>query len=236
MPYAGYAGYAYGTPPYIGAIPATLTPVDLRQGIPFMVGNDRYQVVVCADKGTQLSTPQFRSWFANGQQWGHELAGDTFIPDYFSLDENGDTVVGELQLSAREFEFRRRGNQYAASNVLIDHIVVDFIPRPTAITSETVSSSEPLGFTGHIEGYGLTEYSREVDTGEFTGTMISDSFTYQSTCGEQASDTWPNMRSVKLRVRSGVRAMSVRVVLTEIRHVEIVRVAILGEYGPTRDT
>ncbi len=235
MPYAGYAGYDYGSVPFIGGIPATITPVDLQVGIPFITGNDRYQVIVCADKGTSGSTPQFRYWFANGQQWGHELAGDTFIPDYFAVDENGDAVIGELQLTSREFEFRRRGNQYASSNVLIDHIIVDIIPRPTALTSESVSSSEPLGFTGHIESYGLTDYSRDAGMGQFSGTAISDSFTYQSTCGEQASDTWPAMRSVRLPVRMGVRSMNVRVVLREIRHVEIIRVSIVGEYGPTRD-
>ena len=68
---------------------------------------------------TTTSTPQFRYWFANGQQWGHELAGDTHIPTYWAFDENGDAVVGELQLPAREFEFRRRGNTYGASNVLV---------------------------------------------------------------------------------------------------------------------
>lgn len=232
-----YGTYSYGQYPYQGGLPATITPADLQLGIPFIAGNDRYQVVVCADRGTTSSTPQFRYWFANGQQWGHELAQDSFLPSYFSIDEDGNTVVGELRLANREFEFRRRGNAYAAANVLVDHVVVDFVPRPAAITSETVSSSEPLGFTGNIEAYGLVDYSRQVgsDPLTFSGTEVSDTFTYQSTCGEQASDTWPNMRSVKLALRFNVRAMSIRVVLTEIRHVEIVRVAVLGSYGPTRE-
>lgn len=234
----GYGAYAFGTVPYIGGIPATITPVDSQLGIPFLSGNDRYQVIVCADRGTASSTPQFRYWFANGQQWGHELAEDAFLPDYFSLDENGDTVVGELQLAPRLFEQGVKGKAGFESNVLVDKVVVDFIPRPVAITSETVGDSEPLGFTGRVEGYGQTNYLRTVDASAptFSGTAVSDEFSYVSTCGEQASDTWPNMRSVALPLRFGIRCRSVRTVLTEIRHVEIVRVALLGSVETSRET
>ena len=234
----GYAAYAYGTVPYIGGIPATITPADLQVGIPFIAGNDRYQVIVCADRGTSASTPQFRYWFANGQQWGHELAEDAYLPDYFSLDEDGETVVGELQLAPRLFEGSTRGKAGYDANVLVDKVVVDFIPRPVEITSETVSDAEPLGFTGHIEGYGVTQYNRTVDEDlpTFSGTAVSDEFTYQSTCGEQSADTWPNMRSVSLPVRFSQRCRSIRVVLTDIRHVEIVRVAALGSITESRET
>lgn len=234
----GYGAHAFGTIPYFGGIPATITPDDLQLGIPFMVGNDRYQVVVCADKGTASSSPQFRYWFASGQQWGHELAGDTRIPRYYATDENGDAVVGELQLAPRDFEYiRTSGNRRYVSDVLVDKIVVDFVPRPTALTSETVVSSEPLGFTGHVEGYGVTEYLREDGTSmTFSGTAVSDSFTFQSSCGEQASDVWPAVRSVALPVRFNQRCRNVRVVLTEIRHVEILRVALFGDLGPIRET
>lgn len=237
MPSNAYAAYPFGTVPYIGGLPATITPIDLQVGIPFMTGNDRYQVVVCADRGTSTSTPRFRYWYANGPLWGHELADDTLIPKYFALDEDGVTVTGELQLAGREFEFRRRGNTYSSSDVLVDHVIVDFIPRPTDVNSETVSSSEPLGFSGRVEGYGLKDALRTVSatTPTFSGTFVSDTFTFKSTCGEQASDTWPNMRTARLPVRFNVRSMNIRVILTDITHCEIVRVAVLGEYGPTRD-
>ncbi len=233
----GYAAYAYGTVPYIGGIPATITPADLQVGIPFMAGNDRYEVVVCADRGTSSSTPQFRYWYANGPTWGHELAGDTLIPHYYALDEDGTPVVGELQMSPRLFE-QGRNNRFSANDVLVDSVLVDFIPRPSAATSETVSDSQTIGFTARVEGYGLTDYTRVVDTDPATtsGTAVSSSVTYATTAGEQASDTWPNMRSVKLPLRFQVRCRSIRAVLTDITLCEIVRVVVLGSSSPTRET
>lgn len=37
--------------------------------IRYLVGNDRYQVVVLANEGTSTTPPEFRYWFAGPPDW-----------------------------------------------------------------------------------------------------------------------------------------------------------------------
>lgn len=49
-------------------------PISATSDIPFLVGNDRYQVVALAKQGTSTVAPEFRYWYAGPAEWDSSLA------------------------------------------------------------------------------------------------------------------------------------------------------------------
>lgn len=232
-----YAAYAYGTVGYEGTLPLGVTPADSQLGIPFIAGNDRYQVVVCADRGTSAAIPSFRYWYAGAPLWNEELSGDSRFPHYYGVDENGASVSGELQLTDRTFDFIRQTRRFV-SDVTVDMIEVSYIPRPSGL-GESIAGGTTIGFTGRVEGYGVNNYRRMTTTSAsavvFSGVAVSDSFTFRSTASEQASNHWPEVHTTVLPVRLSQRVRTFRLILTDITLCEIVRVTLLGDLGPIRE-
>lgn len=228
-----YGTFAYGQGRYAGTVPAVIKPSRSIVGIPFMVANDRYQVVACPDGGTASSKPKFRYWYAGPPLWDMDLAADTHYPKFHSLDELSVATVGELQLPPRTFEYVLRARQFIGE-AIVQAIMVDYEPRPTALT-ESLSNQQQIGFSGKVLGYGVTDYDRDVGGGVMSGIAISDTFDFTDVVGQQASDTWPNIRSAFMPIRMNQRVRSMRVVFTNIRLVKLLRVTLLGDLGNIRE-
>ena len=88
----------------------------------------------------------------------------------------------------------------------------------------------------HVGTFTRTGRTTTTSATVFTGTAKSGTYTYMSTVAEEDWDVWPPIRSVKLPVRFGVRCRSIRAILTDIQHCEIVRIAIMGDLTGTRET
>lgn len=200
--------------------------------IPFLQANDRYQVVAVSKRGTATTTTEFRYWYANEPGWGDRLTSTTALPSVFTTDEFSEYVAGTLEFPFKELK--------VGSEAKIEGVLVEFIPRPAAISEATVLQDYTLGFSLRVEGHGVPDISRTVSTttaySVSTGTLVSPTVTYSSTAAEQAYDTWPNVRTVVLPARGLNRVRSMRVVFSDIHLCAIRRVQILGEIVPARWT
>lgn len=209
--------------PISGFRPATVIPSVESRGIPFIVGNDRYQIVCCADTGTASSAPEFRYWYAGVPAWGEVLAGDVRVPVFYAADEDGDPVLGSLESSYKELD--------PNINELVGSVLVEFTPHPTAV--EPGLGDETVGFTVKVEGFGLPDYAK-YDGGMASGTVVSNSYTFAESSGTQASDLWPNLRTVRCPVRLNIRVTHARVIFTDISLCEINEFHLIGQQGPGR--
>ncbi len=187
--------------------------------VPFVVGTDRYQLVVCARQGTSSTAPEFRYWYAGPPSWSEFMAGDTFYPNFHTLDESDYYTPGSVELSVKAWKVNQE--------VAIEGVLVEFTPRPSAL-NEAITDAYPLGFSAFVEGYGVADYSRVVSGSQSSGITKSAVCTFASTVAEQASVEWPNIRTAYLPCRLNQKVRSARVILTDIHLVEIVRVELMG--------
>lgn len=208
----------------LGALPP------LQSDVPFLVSNDRYQVVAVPYRGTTTTTPEFRYWYANAPNWDDLLNGDTHSPLVFGLDEWGYYTPGVLELPYKDLKVPQEAH--------VKGIVIEFVPHPATITSDLDGAFVPtglaqsVGFSGRVEGHGVIDWERIVSTtstfSTTSGTAVSDTFSYASTVGAGADDTWPNVRAVKLPVRLQARVRAVRVIFTDVHLCRIRRVHVIG--------
>ena len=222
-----YGGGAYGTFPYGGYIPANIIPTRNVSGITFLVSNDRYQVVACSFGGTLSTPPEFRYWYAGPAPWAESIAQDSFIPPYYSEDEDGLIPVGSLELPFRSFSKGQEGE--------IAGVTVEFVPRPSAITDDTITSGADVTFSVHVEASGVRGRTSDAEGTTTTGMLVSDTFNFSEEADVQASDIWPNIRTVWYPTRIQTRCTAARVVLTNIRLCEILSVNLTGKTLPGRD-
>lgn len=221
-----YGGGAYGVMPYGGYISATIIPTRNVSGIIFLTSNDRYQVVACSYGGTLDTPPEFRYWYAGPAPWAEDLAADGYIPPYYSEDEDGVIPTGSLELPFRKFQQGREGE--------IQGVTVEFVPRPTALTGDTVTSGANVGFTVSVEAQGVRDYT--AGTGASTiGMLASDTFTFSEEVSEQGSSIWPNVRTEWFPCRISNRCKAARVVIEDIALCQIVGVHLVGSTLSGRD-
>lgn len=215
-----YGGAAYGVVPYGGTISASIIPTRNVSGILFLTSNDRYQVVACSYGGTLDVAPEFRYWYAAPPSWAEELNNDSFLPPYYSEDEDGTIPTGSLELPFRKLK--------SPQEMIVKGVVVEFIPRPSSITSDTVSDSATLGFSVKVEGQGTPDYERAV-TGGNTGIIVSNTETFSESVTTQPAEPWPNIRTEWFPCRIQQRCRAARVVLTDVKLVQIVSVQLIGD-------
>jgi hypothetical protein len=219
-----YGSTRYGAQPYGGLSPATIIPTRNVSGITFLTSNDRYQVVACSYGGTLDTPPEFRYWYAAPAPWAEELNQDEYLPPYHTADEDGTTPAGTLELPYRRI---KSPQEMTASGV-----VVEFIPRPTAI-AETLDSMTVLGFSVQIEGQGVADYTRAGAGALTSGVTRSDILTFAEDTTDQESSTWPNIRTVYLPCRIRDRLRAARVLVTDITLCEILSVQLIGKTDHT---
>lgn len=215
----------YASLPYAGFARTIITPSQDQIGVPFLHGNDRYQVVVCADSGTGSSVPSWRYWNASGAPWGEVIALDQNSPQFYATDENGLAVQAEIEFPLREI----KTNQ----NLLVSGVLVEFTPQPLAL-EPGIDPMAAVTFTVRVEGYGLPDFER-TDSGRKTGVVVSEPLTFTETIVLEPSDPWPNTRTEFLPCRLNVRLRAARIVITEMSLCEINRVTLMGVVGPQRN-
>jgi hypothetical protein len=221
-----YGGAAYGTLPYGGYIPANIIPTRNVSGITFLTSNDRYQVVACSYGGSLSTPPEFRYWYAGPAPWAESLGDDDYIPPFYSEDEDGLLPVGSLELPFRKFSQGQEGE--------ITGVTVEFVPRPSSITHDTVTSGQDVTFTVTVEAQGVRGYTSGTGI-TTTGMTSSESFSFAEDAAEQGSTMWPNLRTVFYPTRVQTRCRSARVVVTDVRLCEIVSVSLTGKTLSGRD-
>lgn len=225
LPYA-YGLNAYGQGRYGGDHPVVLIPSVERRGIPYITGNDRYQIVCCTDTGTTGSPPLFRYWYAGPPMWDEALTHDPALPPFFALTESNAAPLGSLETSFEPVHLYRSTVVHDAT---LDGLIVEFIPMPASI--ESISAT--VGFTAHIEGITFAGYTHEQGS-TVSGLTVSNSFTFSETVTLQAGDPWPNVRSVFCPLRMDIRVSKARAVLTDISLCEITTVRLLGTVEESR--
>ena len=215
-----YGGSRFGRVPFGGDSPATIIPTRNTSGITFLTSNDRYQVIACSYGGSLSTPPEFRYWNATPPAWAEELANDDYIPPFYSADEDMVVPVGSLELPFRRLK--------APQEMLVKGVLVEFVPRPSSITSETIGSTTTCGFTVFVEGQAVPDYERDV-TGGTSGMVQSSVQSFSELAGEQPDSPWPNIRTVTLHTRIQQRLLAARVVIQNIKLVEIMSVALVGD-------
>jgi len=229
-----YGAFRYAGAPYAGASPVTIVPSQSDIGVPFLVGNDRYQVVVCSDSGTSASAPSFRYWYAGGAPWGEKLVQDANNPQFYTTDENGAAVSGSIEFPFRELRlYRRTGFQSRTEQV--DGVLIQFTPQPYSIESG-INPTTTVGFDVHVEGIGGVNYARVLSSGSYTGVSVSDTFSFTEAISLQPDSPWPNTREVYIPVRMQDRFRAGRIVITNIKLCEINRAELLGTITEARET
>lgn len=196
----------------------------LASDVPYLTSNDRYEIALCADRGTSTTDPEFRHWYAGPPLWGEAVAGDASYPTQYTLDENSLYTPGSLELPFQDFK---------GKEATIQGVYVEFNTRPSSI-SESIASTYPIGFTASVQGYGVPNYSRTTTNSLTTGVHTSTTVTYTASAGYQADEPWPNTRGAFLPIRMDQRVKKARVTLTDIHLVEIVNVQLIGDIHPPR--
>jgi hypothetical protein len=215
-----YGGDAYGVIAYGGLSPASVIPTRNVSGIMFITSNDRYQVVTCSYGGSLDVAPEFRYWYAAPPSWAEELNNDSFLPPYYSQDEDGAIPTASLELPFRKLK--------APQELLVKGVVVEFIPRPSSLTSDTVADAATLGFSVQVEGQATPDYERAVSGGN-TGIVVSETLSFSESVTTQPSEPWPNIRTEWFPCRIQQRCRAARVVLTNVKLVEILSVQLIGD-------
>ena len=221
-----FGGSRFGRVPFGGDGPATVIPTRNVSGIIFLTSNDRYQVVSCSYGGSLTTPPEFRYWYSGPAPWAEDLAMDGYIPPYYSEDEDGTIPIGSLELPFRKFSQGQEGE--------IQGVTVEFIPRPSSLTEDVVTSGANIGFSVQVEGQGVRDYT--VGTGDQTvGMVTSDTFTFTEESEEQGSSPWPNIRTAWFPCRITNKVKAARVVVSNVQLVEIVGVHLVGTSVPGRE-
>jgi len=222
-----YGSTRFGAQPYGGLSPAQVIPTRPVTGIIFLTSNDRYQVVSCSYGGSLSEPPEFRYWNANPPAWAENLNNDLYLPDFYSADENGDIVNGTLELPFRGLK--------SPQEMLVKGVTVEFIPRPAALTNESLNDTDTIGFSCYVEAQGVPDYSRAASGGA-SGMIVSNVETFSDMANDQSSDVWPNVRTASMPCRIQQRVSAARVVLTDIQLCEITSVQLIGDVNiPARD-
>jgi hypothetical protein len=208
VPYAAYSN------------PAGVASED-QLGVPFLLGNDRYQVVVCADSGTSASAPAWRYWYGGAVPWGEHIAQDSNFPVFHTVDEDEVAVMADLELGFRQTK--------AASEVLVDGLYVEFTPQPQSVSPLTEDAE--AGFSVRVEGYGLPDYANTIGT-MTTGVIVSDVTTVTLDLADQPNDPWPNTRTVHVPIRFSSHVRAFRPIFSDLYLVEVNRVTVLGKQLP----
>jgi len=222
-----YGSTRFGGLPFGGGSPASVIPTRPISGIIFLTANDRYQIVSCSYGGDLSTPPEFRYWYAQLPGWAENLNNDDYIPDFYSADENGDIPVGSLELPFRLLKYPKE--------MLIKGISVEFVPRPSTLTNESLNDSDTLGFSVHIEAQGVPDYTRSGTYGR-SGMLSSQTETFSESVMDQDSDIWPNIRIVSMPCRIQQRVSAARIIFSDIKLCQIMSVALIGDTNiPARD-
>lgn len=223
-----YGSGAYGAFPYAGDSPKALVPTRDPSGIIFLTANDRYQVISCSFGGDSSNPPEFRYWYAGPPGWAENLNNDSYFPDWYSADELGTVTTGSLETPFRSV----KGPQ----EMLVKNVTVEFIPRPSALTTDALDSDVTIGFSCYVEAQGIPEYSRAADLSRTSGMIVSNTETFSELASAQSALVWPNIRTVTFPCRIQQRVSAARVILTNIQLCEIVSVQLIGDVNvPARD-
>lgn len=214
-----YGAARYGNTVYGGLAPRNVIPTRNVSGIIFLTSNDRYQVVSCSYGGTLDTPPEFRYWFAAPPAWAETLNNDDYIPPWYSADEDGAIPVGSLELPYRRLK--------APQEMLVEGVIVEFVPRPSSLTGDVVASSTTCGFTVFVEGQAVPDYDRTGSGGQ-TGIIQSATQSWSELASDQANEPWPNIRTVQLHTRIQQRLLGARVILQNVKLVEILAVQLVG--------
>lgn len=214
-----YGSARFGNTPYGGLSPRTVIPTRNVSGIIFLTSNDRYQVVSCSYGGTLDTPPEFRYWYAAPPAWAEQLNNDGYIPPWYSADEDTTIPVGSLELPYRRLK--------APQEMLVEGVIIEFVPRPASLSTDVVASSTTCGFTVFVEGQGIPDYAR-ANAGMSSGVVQSDVETFSELASVQPDNPWPNIRTIHLPTRIQQRCNAARVVIQNIKLVEILAVQLVG--------
>ena len=221
-----YGGSRFGRVPFGGDSPATVIPTRNVSGIIFLTSNDRYQVVACSYGGSLTTPPEFRYWYSGPAPWAEDLAMDGYIPPYYSEDEDGTIPTGSLELPFRKFSQGQEGE--------VQGVVVEFIPRPSALTEDIVTSGANVSFTVKVEAQGVRDWTAGSGA-QTVGMLTSDTFTFSEEADSQGSSPWPNIRTEWFPTRLTNKAKAARVVIGSVQLCEIVGVHLVGSTLPGRE-
>ena len=217
----GFARVRYSYAPFAAYSNAAGAASQDNLGVPFLLGNDRYQIVVCASTGDSATVPSFRYWYAGGAPWGEVIAGDVNSPDFHTVDEDGAPVMASLELPFKEVK--------SASNVQIDGLYVEFTPQPLVLTPSEGATT--VGFSVRVEGYGLPAFNTTAGN-TTTGVLTSEVTTVAIELGDQTDEPWPNTRTVYVPIRFTSLVRSFRVIYTDMFLIEHNRTTVWGKQRP----
>lgn len=207
-----WGGYAWG-----GGSPAVIVPPIEISGLPGLMANDRYQLLVLSEKGTDGVVPQFRYWLAAPPEWGSVLpsADHDALVRFFATDESGVPVDGNLETTYVDVSPASMG---------LAHAVVEFVPRPWLLGSFDggLNPGDLIGFELVVEATGVRDLRMATGVGAFvTGVHESETISCYLTAEEIDSENWPNAITVTLPVRMDLDAHQARLSFRAINHCEI---------------
>lgn len=223
----------YASLPYAGYHTAILVPSQDDIGVPFLVGNDRYQVIVCSDSGTSSSQPAWRYWYAGGAPWGEKIALDAGNPVFYTIDETGAPVSGSIEFPFRELRLYRRSG-FQSRTEQVDGVLVEFTPQPFLVQSG-MDPDTLIGFDVHVEAIGGNEFARIQDDGTKSGVAVSETFSFSEKISFQPEDPWPNTRTKYFPLRMDDRFRGARIIISNIMLCEINRAELLGTITEARE-
>lgn len=215
-----FGSHRFGFVPYGGLSRSTTVPTRNVSGIIFLTSNDRYQVVSCSYGGTLDVAPEFRYWYAAPAPWAEELSNDEHIPPFYSQDEDGTIPVGSIELPYRAIKNPQEER--------IAGVLVEFIPRPSSLDSDSVWPVHTVGFSVRVEGQGVQGYQVAGSGGGNVGIVTSNTCTFSEDVDEHGSSPWPNVRTEFFPCRLSSRVRAARVVITDLQLIEIVSVSLMG--------
>lgn len=230
---AARGSHALGTTPLGGSSPAVIVPPVEVTGLAGFAFNDRYQIVIVSTAGVAETPPEMRYWSVQPPDWSSVLpAGDRerLIP-FFALDEDGDPVLGTVELPAVRL---LKGQDECT----VAGVIVEFVARPWTLGDFDggLEPLEPVGLEVYVSGLGQPTLEREVGTGGLkSGVIVSDTCEWFTTAAEVADDQWPNYMTAFFPCRIDTHVREVRIGLT-LRHVQLVSAEVYGIAQPGRFT
>lgn len=227
-----WGAFAWGTQPWGGGSPAVIVPPIDVTGLPGLTANDRYQMLVLSEAGTDGVVPIVRYWLAQPPEWGSVLASSDYdsLVHFFATNEDGVAVDGTLETTYIDI---------SPAGAHLSHAIVEFVPRPWLIGSFDggLNPGDELGFDLVVEATAVRDLQLPTGVGGFvTGVVESDPMPIRLTAEQAGSENWPNAITVVVPIRLALEVHAARLSFRGINNVEIAWAELYGTPAPGRHT
>lgn len=228
MPYA-WGLRPFGQGRWGGDIGEIIVPPNAGEGFPYIVANDRYQLLVLSESGEHGPVPELRYWYGAAPDWSEVLGAlrrDYLVP-FYATDAAAHDVVGVLELPLLDIE---RGMEATIAGVLVE---CELRPYAVGEFDGNISPTTPVGFSVYVEGSRSPSIDAQVNDRQ-VGTVRSDEFDFLLTTEEVDDEYAPNRFGVWCPCRIDQHVRQVRVGFSVVVHARILSAEVFGIMHPSR--